>query len=168
MTRQFLVAAVRLARKMDQICLRFSILFMVVMLVSVLIQIVARYIFQSPPAWTEELGRYAMIWAAMFGATCAYYRRADPVLFRPQTDGRPGLRIFFQTAETLAIMIFMIPALYYMPDTLMRHLDRKSESLEISLSIIMVILPISFLIVLYYAVLRLLSALFLKQSEGME
>jgi TRAP-type transport system small permease protein len=37
----------------------------------VLLQVVARYILKIPLFWTEELGRYLMIWAGMLGAALA-------------------------------------------------------------------------------------------------
>jgi TRAP-type C4-dicarboxylate transport system permease small subunit len=53
---------------------------LVVMIAATLLQVVMRYGLRAPPVWTEELARYAMIWAGLLGAVAAFYYRADPVL----------------------------------------------------------------------------------------
>lgn len=40
-------------------------LLLAVMVFLVVYQVIARYIFSSPPAWTEELARYFMIWSTL-------------------------------------------------------------------------------------------------------
>ena len=80
------------ARRLDRICISTALVFMFLMLACVLIQIVARYILQAPPAWTEELGRYAMIWAVMFGATSAFYHQEDPAIFKLDEHSNPNRR----------------------------------------------------------------------------
>ncbi len=42
-----------------------------VLIVSTFIQVVGRYIFNSSPAWTEELARYAFVWFGCLGAAVA-------------------------------------------------------------------------------------------------
>ena len=42
---------------------------MVLMVVLIGVQVVARYVWAAPPGWTEEGARYAMVWAGLLGAT---------------------------------------------------------------------------------------------------
>ena len=58
-----------LSTKLNSICSTSAIVFLLLMLGAVALQVVARYVFFSPPAWTEELARYAMVWAGFLGAT---------------------------------------------------------------------------------------------------
>ena len=45
---------------------------MVAMVVSVAWQVLSRYLFVIPAAWTEELARFLLIWIGMLGAAFAY------------------------------------------------------------------------------------------------
>ena len=45
-----------LSSKLESIAKVFSIMAIIGMLIVIIIQIVARYIFASPPTWTEEIG----------------------------------------------------------------------------------------------------------------
>ena len=45
---------------------------MVAMVVSVTWQVLSRYLFVVPAAWTEELARFLLIWIGMLGAAYAY------------------------------------------------------------------------------------------------
>ncbi|MGB5255677.1 MAG: TRAP transporter small permease [Woeseiaceae bacterium] len=46
------------------------------MVISVTWQILSRYLFVVPAAWTEELARFLLIWIGMLGAAYAYRRRS--------------------------------------------------------------------------------------------
>ncbi len=53
--------------------LRLSLaLLMVAMVASVVWQVLSRYLFVVPAAWTEELARFLLIWIGMLGAAYAY------------------------------------------------------------------------------------------------
>ena len=39
-----------------------------------------RYVFSSPPVWTEDVARYAMVWTGLLGATLSFKTRSDAVL----------------------------------------------------------------------------------------
>ena len=53
--------------------LRFALaLLMTAMVGSVVWQVLSRYLFVVPAAWTEELARFLLIWIGMLGAAYAY------------------------------------------------------------------------------------------------
>jgi len=56
-----------LSSKLESIAKVFSIMAIIGMLIVILLQIVARYIFASPPTWTEEIGKLLMIWGGAVG-----------------------------------------------------------------------------------------------------
>jgi len=62
----------KLMRTLDQILkLALSVL-MTAMVASVVWQVLSRYLFVVPAAWTEELARFLLIWIGMLGAAYAY------------------------------------------------------------------------------------------------
>jgi TRAP-type C4-dicarboxylate transport system permease small subunit len=40
-----------------------------VLTIAVFVQVVARYIFNQPPAWTEELARYCQVWIVLLASS---------------------------------------------------------------------------------------------------
>ncbi len=48
------------------------VVLMVAMVTSVVWQVLSRYLFVVPAAWTEELARFLLIWIGMLGAAFAY------------------------------------------------------------------------------------------------
>ncbi|HEY7804421.1 MAG TPA: TRAP transporter small permease subunit, partial [Orrella sp.] len=58
-------AAQRLSGITDRVADVTALVAIAVLVAAVMLQVIARYVFQSPPPWTEELARYAMIWAGL-------------------------------------------------------------------------------------------------------
>ncbi len=123
----------------------------------ILIQIVARYIFAEPPAWTEELARHAMIWSGFAGATVAFSRRADPVLFQNASLPQGWMRRTAQYIEITAVSIFCIAILACTPDFMALHRDLSTETLELPSQLIVAIIPLSMLTILFHAAVRLIA-----------
>jgi TRAP-type C4-dicarboxylate transport system permease small subunit len=155
-----------LSAGIDRLCGRLAMIALTVMLVAILVQIVARYVFAAPPPWTEELARYAMIWAGMLGATMAYYRRADPVLLRTRTDGRPHRALAMQVVEMAALIVFVAPVLYYAPGFLERHSHRITETLEINSALVVVIVPLSLAVLLVHQAARVVASACAARTRG--
>lgn len=106
-------ALIRLSDGLDRLCRFGAAGGLVAMLVFVAIQVVARYVFRAPPIWTEELARFAMVWAGMLGATVAFKAGFDPVLVRLPDRGIAALRRLYRLIVTLAVITFMAPVLWY-------------------------------------------------------
>ncbi len=106
-------AIIRLSDELDLGCRVAAVACFAAMLVLVSIQVVARYVLQAPPIWTEELARFAMIWGGLLGATASFKSRFDPVLIKPSAEDHPALARGKQVLRTLAVVIFMGPILYY-------------------------------------------------------
>jgi len=155
-----------LSGRLDRLCGRSAMTALTVMLVAILVQIVARYGLAAPPPWTEELARYAMIWSGMLGATMAYYRRADPVLFRPRTDGHPRRALAMQLVEMAALVAFVAPVLYYAPGFLARHSHRITETLEINSALVVVIVPLSLCVLLVHQAARVVASACAARTGG--
>ncbi len=57
---------------LDRILRLALALLMTAMVTSVVWQVLSRYLFVVPAAWTEELARFLLIWIGMLGAAYAY------------------------------------------------------------------------------------------------
>ncbi len=137
----------------------------VLMTVCILVQIIARYIFAEPPAWTEELARHAMIWSGFSGATAAFSRRKDPVLINNATLAREWMRRGAQFVEIGAVFTFSIAVLINAPAFMALHQEMYTETLETPTQIVVAIIPVSMAVILFHAAVRLLGLLMPTSGE---
>lgn len=110
-----------LSSKLETIAKIISILAIIGMLIVIILQIVARYIFASPPTWTEEVGKLLMIWGGLLGTSIAFKRRADIVLYNPP-DKKGFMDTFRRVIRFSAVLMFTGVILYYSPSFLSRSL----------------------------------------------
>ena len=59
-------------RTVDKLLCGALVVLVAAMVVSVTWQILSRYLFVVPAAWTEELARFLLIWIGLLGAAYAY------------------------------------------------------------------------------------------------
>ena len=142
----------------DKICRTASIGFLSLMLLLVLFQVLARYIFQSVPVWTEEAARYCMIWGGLFGATVAFRADKDPRLIQPPATGSKIWIISATWLQAFAAAVFLGPVLYHSDRFLARGWHRLSEGLEIPMAYITVAVPLTVVIIFVHLIARLIGS----------
>ena len=152
---------VRLSAGLDRLCRLGAAAGLVVMVGLIAVQVVARYVFAEPPAWTEEGARYAMVWSGLLGATIAFRAGADPVLVKIAllTDGR--LARLGAALRAAAVGIFLGPLLYFClfgpgldpaRGFLARAAARQAESLGLSMAWFAAALPVAIAVILIHLV----------------
>lgn len=87
------------------------VLLMVAEVAIVFAQVVTRFIFKSPLAWSEEIARYIFIWLVWIGA--AYSTKENKnikidILSSKLTGTRKVLADIFTGALFIALMLFML------------------------------------------------------------
>lgn len=86
-------------------------LFYLAMFLLVLFQIVSRYVFSSPPPWSEEFARWAMVWSVLiFGITLT--RKNDHILMDYFFEKLPAVpaRILAAAINALLAIFFLLVA----------------------------------------------------------
>lgn len=158
----------RLSAGLDRIALCGAVLAVLAMAFAAAYQVIARYAFDAPPVWTEELARRAMVWAGMLGASVAFRERSDPNLF-PDMDavaGRAGKVLAVFRAAGVAIFVF--PVLYYSlfgPGMNMargflgRSLDRSAEMMNVPMIWFTAAVPAAFAIIMVHVLAGLSTRL---------
>ena len=150
----------RLSDGLNRIALAGAITAVVVMAAAAAYQVVARYIFDAPPIWTEELARRAMVWAGMLGASVAFHERSDPTLF-PQMAARVGRSgTWLALIRVAGVAVFAAPVLYYSlfgpgmtlaRGFLGRSLEREAEMLGVAMVWFTAAVPVAFVIIVVHA-----------------
>lgn len=157
-----------LSAGLNRVALWGAVAAVLVMAFSAGYQVVARYVFDAPPVWTEELARRAMVWAGMLGATVAFREQSDPTLFPEMLAIRGGMGKLLAALRAVGVAIFALPVLYYSlfgPNMNLargfigRSLDRKAEMMGISMAWFTVAVPIAFAIIMVHVLAALMTRL---------
>lgn len=130
-----------------------------VMLAAASWQVIARYILNQPPVWTEELARFAMVWGGLLGASCAFRFRRDPTLFQGALGVTGARGAAFTVVRAIGVLCFAVPILWFSflgPGAdpgrgyLARLAGRKAETMDLPMIVFGIAIPLGFgLIVLH-------------------
>lgn len=146
---------VKTSRILDRACLTAAVTFFAAMLVLVVFQVLARYVFQTVPIWTAEAARYCMVWSGLLGAASAFKANRDPRVLKPPDTGRFGWLIAAGVLQGLAVLIFLGPVLFHCRRFLMRHWDRTAEALGISTFWVTAAVPVAVLLIFIHLAARI-------------
>ncbi len=82
--------------------------------------VVARYLFQHPLTWSDELASILFLWLAMLGAVVAFRRNEHMRMTAMVAKASPELRAFLDSFATAAALAFLLlvawPAFEYVQD----------------------------------------------------
>ncbi|MFC3614526.1 TRAP transporter small permease [Lutimaribacter marinistellae] len=154
----------RISVLLNSLALWGAVLAVLVMVFAAGWQVLARYVLDAPPIWTEELARRAMVWAGMLGASCAFRAGSDPTLFPSMQQVRGGHGMLFALIRAVAVVIFAVPVIWYSlfnarmdvaRGFLGRSLSRQAEMLDIPMIWFTAAVPIAFVLILIHLVARL-------------
>ena len=158
----------RVSSGLNRIALWGAVAAVIVMTFSAGYQVVARYVFDAPPVWTEELARRAMVWAGMLGASAAFHDRADPNLFPHMLKVSGGRGLALTLLRSAGVAIFALPILYYSlfgPNFSLargfigRSLDRKAEMMGISMAWFTAAIPVAFALIIIHVAAHIARSL---------
>lgn len=155
--------ALNISHGLDRMAGFIAIIALTVLVGAVLLQVVARYLFASPPSWTEELARYAMIWAGLIGATMSFKRRFDPALFASDGSSNKMMTVLTGTIQSAVVIIYLTPILWFCffgPGNnpargfLLRHSRTMTDTLGFSTIWVAIAVPIMIVIILIHVLAR--------------
>ncbi len=145
------------SQAVDRFCRSAAVGFFSAMLVIVLFQVLARYLFQSAPVWTEELARYCMVWGGFLGATAAFKGDLDPRLIQPPSSGNRFWVLGAFCIRAAGTVIFLGPVLYFSDRFLARTWVRSTEALEIPTALVTCSVPLMVCIIFFHLLVRALN-----------
>ena len=149
----------------NQICFSAASGFLGAMLLLVLFQVLARYLFQVVPIWTEEAARYCMVWGGLLGSTVSFYKDWDPRLFKPPPSGTGAWSVAATWIRAVSVVVFLGPILYHSGRFILRTFFRTSEGLGIPMAFITIAVPMALAIILIHLIAKLLSNFLSDQLE---
>ncbi len=144
------------------------IVLMALMVLDVTWQVLTRFILKNPSAFTEELAGFLLIWIGLLGASYAYYTKAH-LGIDVLTYKLTGLKK--QIVEILINVIVLGFAFFVMVVGGMRlvnitfTLKQISPALGIDMGYIYLVIPITGILVIYFAIYFIVEAVQTKPSE---
>lgn len=157
----------RASARLNRIALIVAVLAVLVMLAAACWQIFARYLLARPPAWTEELARYSMVWGGLMGASCAYAMRRDPTLFPEALAARGARGRLFALIRAAGVLLFALttiwfsvfgPGLNVARGYIARLLGRQAETMDIPMLVFGLAIPAGFAIIVVHVLADLARA----------
>ena len=137
-----------------------------VMVLNVLWQVFTRFVLRDPSSYTEELARYLLVWVGLLGAAYAASQKMhlaiDILTLRLRGKPRLYTEMFIYLCTFLfAFFVMVLGGMRLVNLTL--TLNQISAALQIKLGYVYLALPVSGIIIMFYAAwffaeqLRLLS-----------
>lgn len=142
-------------QKIDYLIERLLILLMSILVLDVLWQVFSRYVLNAPSSFTDEMAGFLLIWVGLLGA--AYVSGKNEHLAIDYFAKKASLtkQKYIQYSIQIAIILFAVSTLIIGGSWLVYtrfYLSVKSSSLGIPLGYVYSILPLSGVLILYYAV----------------
>ena len=159
-------AIIGASRTLDRICRMAAAAGVVLMVALIAIQVVARYIVQSSPGWTEEGARYAMVWAGFLGAAVAFRMRVDPVMLQLERFESGRWRVLGGALRAFATLLFLLPILWFCVvgpggdlarGFIARSAARDAETIGVSMSWFTIALPLMIVVIFVHLAASLLG-----------
>lgn len=130
----------------------FCVVCMALILLLVIVQVVMRYVFNSPLTWSEELAVYIMVWMTFAGSVICM-RDKEHIDVTILVDYLPrGLQKLAIIFSRLASAVFLLIVIYYGFDFVLENRVVTSAANQINMGLVYSIIPLSCIGMLYYVI----------------
>ncbi len=137
----------------------------VILVVSVFLQVVARYAFNNPPTWTEELARYCQVWIIILTSSICIRKGSHLAVDYLSHKFPPSVNRFLQILIGLLVAVYVAAVTVFGWRLMIIGHYQVSPAMQINMSYIYVIFPLGGLLMLIEAILRTYRILFKKESS---
>jgi TRAP-type C4-dicarboxylate transport system permease small subunit len=129
-------------------------------------QVFSRYVLNDPSSWTDELARYTMVWLGLLGASYLFGIKGHLAITLLDTALKGKANIALQLLINVISFAFVSLAMLKGGLALMgRTTQQLSPALQLPMSTVYSILPISAVIILIYLTLNTID-LFSKTNKN--
>jgi len=146
-----LLIFIRLKKEIDKILSGFLIFIIGVMTLLVTYQVIVRYIFNSPSAFSEVSSRYLFIWLVIFGSVYVFGLREHMAITfikdKLNTKNRLKVEMLIELITVTFAYTVMITGGY---NSAVRQMWQMDSALQIPMGVIYAAIPISGIIMFFY------------------
>ena len=151
---------------LDRSILYISSFALMLLVVTVTWQVFSRYVLNDPSSWTDELARYTMVWLGLLGASYLFGIKGHLAITLLDSALKGKANIALQLLINGISFAFVSLAMFKGGLALMgRTTQQLSPALQLPMSNVYSILPISAVIILIYLALNTID-LFSKTNKN--
>lgn len=150
----------KIRERVDKTLAITLVIIMALMVLNVLWQVCSRFLLGSPSSFTDELARFLLIWIGILGAAYVSGKNMHvainvlPTKFSKQTQYRLKSVVRILVASfCLLVLVIGGSRLVYITHVLEQH----SPALQLPLSAVYIVIPISGLLIIYYQISEVLK-----------
>lgn len=133
--------------------------FFVILVAAVFLQVISRYIFNRPPAWTEELARYCQVWIILLASSICIRKGShlavDYFSGSLSRKVRKGIELFI----SILIIFYTAVLTVYGIRLMLVGQYQVSPAIQIKMSFVYLIFPLGGALMCIEAVLRTIALL---------
>lgn len=141
----------------SKFCETCAVTFGCVMIVAAFYQVIMRFIFNSPPSWTEAVCRYSMVWfaftAAGWGVKKFSHVRVDILINALHGKSKVILQKFVDVITILFCAILGVSGMI----KVVLQWNQMTPALPLSYGLIYLAVPVFAVIAIFYATLQLFN-----------
>ena len=136
------------------------------MVISLGIQVVARYLFSKSFVWTDESARYIMIWMIFIGATEIIFNDEHiKVTVVEDLTRKLGRKILLIVQDVIGLVFSVFMAAYSFPQVALAS-KAVSSNMDINMGIVYGVFPVVTILMALGYVFRIIIALVKKPDEA--
>ncbi len=114
----------------------------------VFVAVVFRYVLNDPVTWSEEVGRFCLVWTSFLGAYVAH-RRAEHIAVTAIRDRMPvAWQVAIRAALALLLIAFMAVLTWYGSHYAIRFMGSQTPLLRIPVGLVYAAMPVSTALIL--------------------
>ena len=136
--------------------------------VIVMMQVIARYLLNSPLTWSEQVARYLFIWMIMLGTSLAFRMKVHIAFDMLLNNFPPLLKRIVQTGNVALVALFSSYWFVKSLDLVMRSTNTIAAGIEIPMNYIYIAQPVGAALLFLVCLETLLDSVrdFRSGSEG--
>ena len=135
-----------------------------VLTTAVFAQVVARYVFNQPPAWTEELARFCQVWIILLASSICVRKGSHLAVDYLGPALTPGARRVVAVFTGCLVAIYSAAVVIWGARLLMIGLVQTSPAMQLNMGLIYLVFPIAGGLMLLES--ALVTVKHLRESEG--
>lgn len=125
------------------------------LLVVMSLQVISRYVFDSPFSWTEEVSRHLYVYMVFFGASAAIRDRSHVAVAMAVAYLPRPVRLATALVMNALILGFLAVMIWAGWKLVQRNLDVPTVTLEIPLAIVYAVVPITAVLMIWRTVVQM-------------
>ncbi|MGO1384308.1 MAG: TRAP transporter small permease [Arachnia sp.] len=123
-------------------------------------QVFARQVLQSPSVWSEELARYLFVWLGFFGAALVFSERGHIAMdFLVRKLPTPLLRVTLILTQIALIAFIAIVFIWGGISYAQQSWNQSLSALPLTVGPMFLVLPLTGVLIIWFALIHLVEAI---------